>query len=397
MKLLAFGIRVLYRLFCLFPVQDKVAFLSRQSARPFDFELLEQALRARFGTLDVAWACGRETEGHPSVGLTLRQLWQAATSRVVVVDGYMPAVAIPANRRSKCLLIWHAMGAVKKFGYQSLGTSQGRTSAQAEAGRMHRGYDAVVVGLANQAGFFSQAFDVPEASVRALGVPRMDYLLDPTWASLRSADAQLVRDQVGLPDVASDSAAGAGGSRASQEQPRCRIALYAPTLRRGDEQGARAYERARALARALPHGWMLLACGHPLQPVSGAAEDGSGDAPLAWLRGVSAIRAMELVDAVVTDYSAVAFEAALARKPVFYYVPDIRDYRESPGLNIDPLLESPQVASEQAEDIARMVASLDLGQAPASFAHTCVEQAAPGSIERILDALEELLVQTRRR
>ncbi|MDR1184773.1 MAG: CDP-glycerol glycerophosphotransferase family protein, partial [Coriobacteriales bacterium] len=59
---------------------------------------------------------------------------------------------------------------------------------------------------------------------------------------------------------------------------------------------------------------------------------------------------LEIADYVITDYSAIAFEAALLRRKVLFYVPDIADYRLSPGLNIDmdelfPLITFGDVAS----------------------------------------------------
>ena len=60
---------------------------------------------------------------------------------------------------------------------------------------------------------------------------------------------------------------------------------------------------------------------------------------VAFLRGAASIDVLSWVDYVVTDYSAVAFEAAVASKKVLFYVPDIEEYRRSPGLNVDPLEE----------------------------------------------------------
>ena len=65
---------------------------------------------------------------------------------------------------------------------------------------------------------------------------------------------------------------------------------------------------------------------------------------------------MGLADCVITDYSAVAFEAGIIGKPVFFYVPDINEYRASPGLNIDPLAKFPQVSSPDAAKLMGHIA-----------------------------------------
>ena len=59
------------------------------------------------------------------------------------------------------------------------------------------------------------------------------------------------------------------------------------------------------------------------------------------------IDALAVADYVVTDYSAVAFEALLASKKTYFYVPDIEEYRISPGLNVDPLTDAPTISTRR--------------------------------------------------
>lgn len=57
MKLAALVISAIFRVFSLFPQRKKIALLSRQSARPFDFELLEPALARAFPDYKIIWCC----------------------------------------------------------------------------------------------------------------------------------------------------------------------------------------------------------------------------------------------------------------------------------------------------------------------------------------------------
>ena len=363
MKLLALGIRVLYRLFGLFPQQGKIVLMSRQSARPFDYQLLEPALQRRFPSMRIVWACGREDTGGPQVGLTFRQVWHAATARLVVVDGYMPAVAIPARpHRASCVLVWHALGAIKRFGWAAVGTDDGRTREQAEAGCMHRGYDVVVAGLPEAVEGLASGLDVPANQIRVLGSPRIDYLRGDGFASRRSADARVVASEV-------------LGSDANRRD--AKVVLYAPTLRRGVQEGIGQGDGpqgvlASAIAEldaALPEDWILLVAGHPLTQRSsleaGEAHGEAGEQRTQQDRGVgkgrvhllpkgvSTIQALEVADCVVSDYSAVAYEAAIVGKRLLFFCPDIETYRTSPGLNIDPLEAFPQAAYACAHDVVR--------------------------------------------
>ena len=42
---------------------------------------------------------------------------------------------------------------------------------------------------------------------------------------------------------------------------------------------------------------------------------------------------------------------------MLFYVPDIEEYRRSPGLNVDPLEEYPQLSFKDADSLASAVAS----------------------------------------
>ena len=146
MGLIAWMVRVIYHVCCLFPRRRKIVFLSRQASRPFDFVLLEPELKRRFPNYTIVWSCVAEI-GKMSVLLMVKQIWHVATAELCLVDGYVPAVSLPLRHRSRVIQIWHAPGAIKKFGYQAVGTPAGRSRRAAESLRMHRGYDYVVAGM----------------------------------------------------------------------------------------------------------------------------------------------------------------------------------------------------------------------------------------------------------
>ena len=144
MRLAAWFIRFAYFVCALFPRRDKVSFLSRQSSRPFDFALLEPEIRRSLPGYDIVWSCVPESGSFGPL-LAFRQVWHAATSRVCIVDGYVPAVSVPKSHEGAlCVQLWHSLGAMKRFGYQALDTPDGRSSKAASALRMHRGYDVSI-------------------------------------------------------------------------------------------------------------------------------------------------------------------------------------------------------------------------------------------------------------
>jgi len=75
--------------------------------------------------------------------------------------------------------------------------------------------------------------------------------------------------------------------------------------------------------------------------------------------GVDIFDLLPIADAVITDYSAVAFEACAIEVPLLFYVYDIAEYAVDHGLNLDPLVEAPGLAFTDIEPVARVVASGD--------------------------------------
>ena len=377
MGLIAWMVRVIYRVCCLFPQRRKIVFLSRQASRPFDFVLLEPELKRRFPNHAVVWSCVAEI-GQMSVLLMVKQIWHVATADLCLVDGYVPAVSLPLRHRSRVIQIWHAPGAIKKFGYQAVGTPAGRSRRAAESLRMHRGYDYVVAGMPGAVTAFAEAFDMPVERILPLGLPRIDYLRDHVFDGLRAK--RFARAERAVAEAfASDPAA-----------ERCATTvLYAPTFRKNNADGRWMEHAVARLRTALEgSGARLLVAGHPLDHDE-EFEQGGG-APVGFVHGVPTIDVIHAADYVVTDYSTVAFEAGYARKPVLFYVPDIEEYRASPGLNIDPARDVPTLTFDDASAIAAVVTG-DVAydnRAFTRFMENNEQGVLGGSIGRIVDLLE---------
>lgn len=341
------------------PVRRRVALLSRQSSKmSLDFRMLADQLRDVGSPVEICVCLTEpETKGVRSfMGNTLRQLKLAQTSSVVVVDGYVPAVSVPAKRDGVTVMqMWHALGAIKKFGYQCLDTPYGRSSDSARILRMHRNYDYVIAGGPWAVNSLSLAFDCGRDCICALGLPRVDYLVSGALARQRAA----VRDEI--------------IDRYPQLNEGVPTIVYAPTFRRGDR--AFAQRVADEVLAGLPDvACNLVIAGHPL--------DGTADAmalPQHVIAGTGyrTIDLMQVGDAVITDYSAIAYEAMAMNLPVYFFVPDIDEYRKSPGLNVDPLEEYPQATSTDfATVLDAAVRGLPGAQLPGAFPVDCTRAIA---------------------
>ena len=320
------------------PVRRRVVLLSRQSDAPSrDFVLLAEALRAADPALEMVVDCrtlagslwGRMT----ALPASIRQMRLLAGARVCVVDGYVIPVSVLTHRPGLFVMqTWHALGAVKKFGYQTLDRPGGRSSALAHAMKMHRNYDMVLCGSAATAPMFAEAFDVDESIVRPWGLPRVDYLLEHAGdASAEPAPAFAAELRGRFPVLADRARA---------------VVLYAPTFRRGADPEYAEVVRAFADDR-----FALMVKPHPLES---AHADGAN---VAAVGDYDVLDLLPLCDAVVTDYSAVAFEALVIGVPVYFFVHDIDAYRVENGLNIDPLAEVPEFASRDIDEIVGWIGS----------------------------------------
>ncbi len=371
-KLSANLCRAFFRACRLFPLKKRCALLSRQPGHAGDLQAVGKAIGERFDGYSVVEA--RPNPGQrASTGLLLRQIRLAATSELVITDGYIPAVCICVGlHRAKCVQLWHSLGAIKAFGYLALGTEAGHSEEEARVLHMHEGYDLIVAGLTGAVPTLAKAFNYPQESVVPLGLPRIDRIFDRR--ELVNNQARLAQEPAIICQLA------------QLRQQGSKVVLYAPTFRQKEDQGT-IKNRTQALVQALPQNCQLVLARHPLD-ASEVAPHGIKD-----LGDVSTLDALCCVDVVVTDYSAIAFEAWLAGCRVLFWTPDIEEYRKSPGLVIDPLKEFPDVASQEAQSIGKML-NTEISGGKSSFDKFMTiyaEGVSSGATARIVKAAQELM------
>jgi len=365
--------RAIYAVFKgVLPQRHKVVFLSRQSDEPSrDFVALEQALRTADPTLEIVMRC--RMVGHSwgsrvvAAFATVGQMYHLATARACVVDGYVIPVSILDHRAGTFVVqIWHALGAIKKFGYQTIGAPGGHSREIASAMRMHRNYDVVVCAGPGTVPFFAEAFGVDPAIVAPVGTPRVDALREGARARLAGEEtersAELKRD---VPVLAQSGRT---------------VVLYAPTFR---SHGGDRY-RDVAACFSDPR-YTLIIKPHPLDNV------GVGGENLVDAGGIDAVDLIPLCDAVITDYSAVAFEAVVAHVPVYFFVYDIDEYRRDQGLNIDPLVELPEVSSLDIVALKDLIDGGESGQAVMARLEARYASAPEGCAARIAGMVIEAI------
>jgi teichoic acid ribitol-phosphate primase len=236
-----------------------------------------------------------------------RGVYLVQTSGLVVVDNaWLPVHVAPHRPGTTVVQVWHAPGALKRFGADTIG---GLT--EPERTFLHRYYDYVVAPGESAREAWSRALRTPVDRVLPLGTPRTDAFYDTAW----------------LEDARERALA------AHPELRGRRVVVYAPTFRgRGAGKHGTSALDGRRLRERLPADVALVVKSHPnldpaTQPVDGFDivadhRDDMND----WLA---------VADVFVTDYSSSIFEWAILHRPLVLLVDDLEAYQADPGLYLD--------------------------------------------------------------
>jgi teichoic acid ribitol-phosphate primase len=237
----------------------------------------------------------------------VRGMYHLRTAGLVVVDNaWLPIHVAPHPARTTVVQVWHAAGALKRFGYDTV-----EPPREPERTFLHRYYDWVVTSGDASREPWARALRTPLDHVVALGAPRTDVFFDPDAAAA-------IRRRV----IASYPALEGR-----------RVVTYAPTFR-GRGRGKRPAPGldARGLRAALEPADVLVLKSHP--NLDGSLVDTTGFDVI--VDPADDMNELLLVtDVLVTDYSSSIFEWALLSRPLVLLVPDLADYERDPGLYLD--------------------------------------------------------------
>ncbi len=307
--LLRWLMNFIYFFMKLFPTDsNKVVFLSRQSDTPTeDFLCLKSRLEELKPDIRIIMITQRADSNASSMlrfaCATLKSMRHLATSGACVLDGYWPAVSVLKHKdRLAVIQMWHAMGKIKKSGYQSLGKKLGRSEMIAKEMRMHRNYDVIIAGGRAFNPFYCASFGVDESILYNVGLPRMDSLRENQQAcrELFNKTYPWLKNK--------------------------KIILYAPTFRKGHVLDTSALRDAFDFKNGKS---ILVVKRHPNQQL-----DMETVRPAFTCSKLPTSVLLSVCDCVITDYSAITIEAAVLGKPVYFYPFDYEDYIAHNGLNV---------------------------------------------------------------
>lgn len=284
---------------------NKVIFISRMSNnKPLDFELIEKELKKQNKNIECVFLCKRITSFtnglFSNIIYTLKCLSNLANAKVCITDTYSIAVSVVKHKKQLTIIqIWHSMSAIKKFGYQTLGNESGRDAKVSKILNMHKNYDFIISGSKEMSKYFAEAFNYNIDTFVNCGLPRMDYLLKnkDTLKKKIFKDYPELKNKINI--------------------------LYAPTFRTtGDDQ-------TEELIKVFDlNKYNLIIKAHERQNLKSSGKVLSCEK-------YCAMELLPIIDYLITDYSAIAVEAAILDIKTIYYVYDYEKYKKNNGLNID--------------------------------------------------------------
>lgn len=163
-----------------------------------------------------------------------------------------------------------------------------------------------------------------------------------------------------------------------------RVLAYVPTWRDGG-QGVDMLD-VHALATELGDEWVVVARGHTRSAGSYIGANASVVDASAHPDVNDVILAADLL---VTDYSSVMFDAAVARVPMAFFVPDLASYRDRErGFTFDFKQTAPgPLLTTRAEVVETALAGVPLGEAYAAWCERYVPHDDGHAASRVVDAL----------
>jgi CDP-ribitol ribitolphosphotransferase len=325
-SLLKLSARIIYAPMKLLPIQHKLVLISRLNSKTsIDFQQIIIEASTSHPDLRII-VLNHKMDGRiKHVFEILQEMYHLATSEACVVESYVISVSILRHKKSlKIVQIWHAIGAIKAFGHSALGKAEGSSKRIARLMNMHQGYGYVTAGSEATVPLFAAAFDVPEERVLPIGMPRIDYLLNE---SVQLKNTEKIRKVFTLP---------------VEKQ----VILYAPTFRK------RAKIPYQQLIDAIDFtAYSLIIKQHTHDKTKVKSQPGV----VVLKDEFAAVELLPIADYVVTDYSAVAFEAALLEKPLFFWTFDLERYAKRRGFVLEYGREIPGVQNSSASEIMQAI------------------------------------------
>ncbi len=339
LKLAIMILKVIYFFMKLFPTRNKITMISRQSnSIPIDFSILKDEIQkqGKYKTVILAHKLQPGIKNKIFyIFHMFKQMYHIATSKVVFLDSYCMAISLLKHKKQLVVIqMWHAMGALKKFGYSVIETDTASSALDKKMTpdekrklssimRMHSGYDYIFTSSKICAPYFAEAFHYPMSAMKIMPLPVVDILLDENYKAHKKKEIIL----------------------SYPELSKKKTIVYVPTFRKEERE-----DKIQELIDSIDYKkYNLIIKPHPLTKLS------YHDERVIWDSKFSSRDMLMVADYIISDYSAICYEASLLLKPMYFYTYDYDEYIDTRNFYTDYQKEIPGFISGSARKIVEKI------------------------------------------
>lgn len=262
----------------------------------------------------------------------LRSVYHLATSKKVFIDNYYGFLAATDFKPNViCVQLWHAAGAIKKFGLQDPSIKNRSKRAIQRFYKVYSRFTYVVVGSEKMANIFRESFGMSNEQILRAGIPRTDFFFN-------NNELKQVKDSL------------------LQKYPLIRdkkVILYAPTFRDHELNNFEIKLDLDSMYNQLKDEYILLLRLHPA--VNSNFNNKYPDFIIDVSNHFGVNNLLTVTDILITDYSSIPFEFALLNKPMVFYAYDLEEYSSSRGFWENYQQEIPGPVVKTTNDLINII------------------------------------------
>lgn len=241
-----------------------------------------------------------------------RSIYHLATSRHLFIDNYFGFLAaVNFKKDVRCIQLWHASGAMKKFGLEDESVKDRSAKAKQRFLKVYSKFDQVVVGSDVMADIFMKSFQLNKENILTTGVPRTDFFNEKAKQKSRASLA------LKHPAILAK-----------------KVILYAPTYRDHELDYFTLKLDVEKMVRELGDDYLLILRLHPAIKNSVQFSNRHPNFVVDLSSSQYEINGLlAAADYLITDYSSIPFEFSLLRKPIIFFTYDLEAYKKARGIS----------------------------------------------------------------
>ncbi|CAI9385747.1 MULTISPECIES: CDP-glycerol glycerophosphotransferase family protein [Bacillaceae] len=313
-----------FNIFKIFPVQRKIVFCISfvENAEFIYKQLIKNIPDARIVLISDNIGCfsyfRKNSSNNDTVLLLkpkklllfLRSIYHLATAKVIILDNYFGFLsAVTFRKEVKKVQIWHAAGAIKKFGLKDPSIKHRSKKANQRFQHVYNQFENIIVGSKKMEYVFMEAFGAKPSQFIYSGIPRTDIFFDEAMKMKIIQDLSLT-----YPSIKDK-----------------KILLYAPTFRDDQLDNYQLPIDIPLLKENLGENYLLILKLHPAIKTNIDIETYK-DFVLNLSNYKKINDLLFITDYLITDYSSIPFEFSFLQKPMIFFPYDLEEYTKNRGM-----------------------------------------------------------------